>query len=91
MPLTISTAKEQLQALTSNYAMVPSALISSGNMPAIATYAALEMFASSGESASLSALSRTTSLARPTVRRARQPWLERPYPCPTADSAGANQ
>ena len=74
MPLTISTAKEQLQALTSNYAMVPSALISSGNMPAIATYAALEMFASSGESASLSALSRVTGLARPTIRRARD-WL----------------
>ena len=70
----ISNIKQRLHDLTANYAMVPSSLISSGYMSGIATYAALEMFAESGENASLSAIGRVTSLTRPTVRKARD-WL----------------
>ena len=70
----ISNIKQRLHDLTANYAMVPSTLISSGYMSGIATYAALEMFAESGENASLSAIGRVTGLTRPTVRKARD-WL----------------
>ena len=72
--IAVSNAQESLRALTTNFAMVPTSLVGSGYMSGITTYAALEIFAGSGESPSLSALSRATGLTRPTVRKARD-WL----------------
>jgi hypothetical protein len=72
--IAVSTAKETLQVIANKFAMLPAKLISSQNPSAMATYAALDIFASTGESPSLANISRVTGLARPTIRRARD-WL----------------
>lgn len=72
--IAVSNAKETLRTISNKFAMLPAELISSQNPSAMAAYAALDMCASTGESPSLTNISRITGLARPTVRRARD-WL----------------
>ena len=72
--IAVSDTKQTLQAISSRFAMLPAELISSQNPSAIATYAALDMIASTGSSPSLTNISKITGLSRPTIRRARD-WL----------------
>ena len=72
--IAVSDTKQTLQAISNRFAMLPAELIRSQNPSAMATYAALDILSSTGDSASLTNISKITGLSRPTIRRARD-WL----------------